>query len=64
MAKVNPIRVQRFLGGVDYPARKQKLIEHAQSRGADDDVRSLLERLPDEEFRNPAAVSQAVSRVA
>jgi hypothetical protein len=27
MAKVNPVLVQKFLGGLDYPASKQDLCE-------------------------------------
>ncbi len=30
MAKINPVQLQKHLKGVDYPANKQQLIEHAQ----------------------------------
>lgn len=63
MAHVNPVQVQKFLKGVDYPASKAQLIEKATSMGADDNVRASLEQLPDEEFDTPADVSQAFGRL-
>ncbi|MBE9166999.1 DUF2795 domain-containing protein [Pleurocapsales cyanobacterium LEGE 06147] len=63
MAVVNPVQVQKFLKGVDYPASKQDLIEHAKQQGADENVCSTLEQLPDEEFETPAAVSKAIGDI-
>jgi hypothetical protein len=63
MAKVNPIQVQKFLKGMDYPANKQAVLEHAKQNGADDNVCSTLERLPEEEFTTPAEVSQAIGTI-
>ena len=62
-ARVNPIQIQRFLGGLDYPVGKEDLVKRAQERGADENVISTLEALPDEQFQTPAEVSQAVGRV-
>jgi hypothetical protein len=59
--KPNPIQMQKFLGGVDYPASRQDLIEHARSNGADEDVLSGLEAMPDKVYNGPNAVSQAFS---
>jgi predicted outer membrane protein len=63
MAHVNPIQIQKFLKGVDYPASKAALIEKARSMGADAAVCTSLEQLPDEEFQTPADVSQAFGRL-
>ncbi len=63
MAKVNPIQLQKHLKGVDYPASKQELIEHAKQLGADKDALSVLEQLPDEEYETPADVSKAVGDI-
>jgi len=60
---VNPIQMQKFLKGVDYPASKKDLVEIAERNGADEDVRTTLERLPDEEFQTPADVSQALAKI-
>lgn len=63
MAKVNPIQLQKHLKGMDYPASKQDLIKHAEQQGADDNVRSTLEQLPDEQYETPADVSKAVGEI-
>ncbi len=63
MAKVNPAQLQKYLKGVDYPASKQDLIKHAEQVGADENVRSALEQLPDEQFQTPADVSKAVGNI-
>jgi len=64
MAHVNPIQVQKFLKGVDYPASKAELLDKAKSMGADENIRASLEQLPDEDFQTPADVSQAFGRLA
>jgi Protein of unknown function (DUF2795) len=60
MAKVNPVQLQKYLKGVNYPASKQQLIDRAKQQGADEKAISALEQLPDQEFGTPTEVSQAV----
>lgn len=65
MANVSPAQIQKFLSGMEYPARKRDLIEHAQDRGAPQEVISTLKHLPDKgEFATPAEVSKALGEVA
>jgi hypothetical protein len=61
MAEVNPIQLQKFLGGVDYPASKDDLIKKAEEHGADEEVLQALRDLPDREYDAPTAVTKAVS---
>lgn len=63
MAVVNPVQIQKFLKGVDYPASKQDLIEHAKEQGADENVFSTLEQMPDEQYETPADVSKAIGNI-
>lgn len=63
MAKINPIQLQKHLKGVDYPASKEELIEHAKQQGADDNAISVLEQLPDQEYDSPTDVSEAVGDI-
>ncbi len=64
MAKANPVQIQKHLKGVDYPANKQDLIQHAQRQGADEKVISLLEQLPeDEEYENPTDLNKAIGEI-
>lgn len=60
MAKVNPIQLQKHLKGVDYPASKQDLINHAKQQGADENALSALEQIPEREYETPTDVSQAI----
>jgi hypothetical protein len=59
MAHANPIQIQKYLKGVDYPADKATLIQTAKDQGADESVCASLEQLPDEEFQTPADLSEA-----
>jgi len=63
MAKVNPIQVQKFLGGMHYPAKKDEIVDHAKSKGADENVMNTLEQLPDDNFETPADVSKAIGQI-
>jgi len=56
----NPIQVQKFLGGVDYPADKSTLLDAARDEGADDNVLQALEALPDQTFDSPTDVSSRI----
>lgn len=57
----NPIQIQKFLGGVDYPASRDTLLSSAKDSGADDNVLQALENIPDREYDSPTAVSSAIS---
>ena len=57
----NPIQIQKFLGGIDYPASKETLISRAKESGADSNVLDALQNIPDKEYDNPTDVSSAVS---
>jgi hypothetical protein len=56
----SPTDIQKALGGVDYPATKAQLIDHARSHGASDDVLSALGAIDDREYEGPSGVSKAV----
>jgi Protein of unknown function (DUF2795) len=63
MATINPIQLQKYLKGMDYPARKADLLKRAEQNGADDQVRSTLEQLPDQQFNSAADVSKAIGTI-
>jgi hypothetical protein len=62
MSQINPIQLQKYLKGVDYPVDKAALIENAKKMGADENVCSSLESLPDQKFEAPVNVSQALNK--
>lgn len=57
----SPIDIQKALGGVNYPAKKDDLVKNAENSGADDAVMESLRGIPDKEYESPADVSKAVS---
>jgi hypothetical protein len=57
---VNPIQLQKFLGGIDYPTHKQDLIKTAQKHGADQNVLNTLKSLPRDDFNSPNDISEAI----
>ena len=57
-------RIQKFLGGLRYPARKHQVLERARSRGADEQLLRLLVLLPDRDFDSPISLSCEVGRQA
>lgn len=61
MAAPNPIQVQKFLSGIEYPASRDDIVTTAEKEGADSDVLDALKQLPDQEYDGPTAVSKAVS---
>lgn len=63
-SKANPVEVQRFLDGVNYPTNKGDLVREAERRRASAKVRSTLERLPDKRFKAPTDVSEAIGRLS
>ncbi|MEV4319999.1 DUF2795 domain-containing protein [Actinocrispum sp. NPDC049592] len=59
--KPNPIQVQKFLGGMDYPASKQDVLQCAEQNGAGKDVLESLKKIPDRQYDGPNAVSKEVA---
>lgn len=61
MADPGPIDIQKALGGMDYPASRQDLVQHAKNGGAEKAVLDTPENLPDREFDAPTDVTQKAS---
>ena len=57
---VSPIDLQKALKGMDYPASKQQIVEHAESSGAGSEVLEALKGIDDREYEGPSGVSSAV----
>ena len=50
----SPANVTTFLKGIDYPARKEQLVKHAQQNGAESSVIDVLQNMTDQEYDNMA----------
>jgi hypothetical protein len=57
---VSPIDIQKALSGMDYPASKDQIVQHAQKQGGDEEVIEALKKIPDREYEGPSGVSSAV----
>ena len=60
MALADFIKVQKFLGGIHYPATKQQLVDQALGNKADDEALSALTGMPEREYGGPDEVSRAM----
>ena len=60
---VNPIEVEKYLKGVDYPAKKEDLIKHAQQQKAPQEVLETLKRVHNETFSKPTDVARAIGEM-
>jgi len=61
--KVNPIQLQKYLKGVNYPARQKDIIEAARRNKADENILETLDQLPDREYKNPAEISKEIGKI-
>lgn len=55
---VSPSDIQKALEGMEHPATKQQILEHAE--GGDPDVPAALQKIDDREYEGPGGVSAAV----
>ena len=63
MAAINPIQVQKFLKGIDYPADKETVLSTARENGADENVMDTLSHMSWERFNSPNDVSEAIGEI-
>lgn len=54
--KKSPVDLARYLSGIDFPANRDDLLEHARGQAADDEVLSTLQHLPQRDYKNMAEV--------
>jgi len=52
--------VQKYLGGIRYPATKQQLVDQARGNQADDEALTALSGMPEREYSGPDEVSRAI----
>ena len=57
---VSPIDIQKALSGMDYPARKDDIVRHAEQQGGNDEVIEALKKIEDREYEGPSGGSSAV----
>lgn len=59
----SPSNVEKFLKGVNYPAKKEDLVQTAKSNGAPSEVMDVIKQLPASQFGGPQDVMKAYGQV-
>ena len=59
---VTPAEVEKFLRGVNYPARKEDLVKHVKQEMQQ--IITVLQQLPDETYNMPTDVAKAFGEIA
>lgn len=59
----SPVQIQKFLGGLNYPVSKDKVLTKARQEGADERVMHALERIPARDYDSPVSISREVGKL-
>lgn len=60
---VSAAEVEKYIGGIDFPADRDELINHAKGQGAPKEVLEFMGKFPDQEYGSPIDVSKSVGEV-
>jgi len=61
--RASTAEVEAFMKGINLPAKKQDLINHAKRSNAPDNVIAVLSRMPDRDYTTAADVAQGVGQI-
>jgi hypothetical protein len=59
----SPSNILHHLKGVDLPASRDQLVEHARKNGADKEITDVLKQMPEGEYQSMADVLKGVGKV-
>ncbi len=62
LASHSTATIAQALSGIDFPANKNDLIEHAKKNNADNEVIQALNEMPDEQYTSMADVFKGVGQ--
>ncbi|MGE5398863.1 MAG: DUF2795 domain-containing protein [Ignavibacteriales bacterium] len=65
MSGQSPVNITQHLKGLDFPANKNRIISFCRENHSpgNDQVLSILERIPDKNYNSPADVMKEVGHV-
>ncbi len=55
--------MERYLGGMHYPAEKQNLIDNAKGKDAPSDVMDLINKLPEKTYNSPIDITKEIGKI-
>ncbi len=56
----DPGQISQLLGSVHFPISKADIIQQAKQHGANDQITSMLNRLPDKTFNSPQDIQSSI----
>lgn len=59
----SPSNIAKYLKGIDFPAGKEDLVDHAMEQDADEEVIEILNQMPDRDYKSMADVMKGVGEV-
>lgn len=62
LASHSTATIAQALSGIDFPANKNDLVEHAKRNNADNEVIQALNELPEEQYTSMADVFKGVGQ--
>lgn len=63
LASHSTATIAQSLSGIDFPASKQDLVEHAKKNSADQEILEALQQMPDSQYSNMADVFKGVGQI-
>ncbi|WP_414528225.1 DUF2795 domain-containing protein [Nodularia chucula] len=60
---VSAIDISKSLSGIDFPANKEDLVNHARDKKANKEIINILRKMPEQEYTNMADVEHAFGEV-
>ncbi len=58
--KASPAAIEKYLHGVDFPAEKNQLLQHAKKNQAPESVLKSIDGLPSKTYNSPIDISKAM----
>lgn len=55
--------VQAVLSGLEFPVKKQDVVDYATQHGASEDIISILDQLPDHDYNGPRDVGKELEHI-
>lgn len=57
LSKVDPAMIMQIVRGLNFPAKKQDIVQQARTNMASPDVMGALEKIPDREYQNESDIA-------
>ncbi len=63
MTQLNPMKLQEYLEGMDYPMNRDDIVLRITNSGAPDDIKKAVMDLPPGTYYSPSEISEAAGEI-